>query len=259
MSNLIDSIINALSAKKIEDNADFAVVPEGYSLTDLEQFKDAPRRIKTRIELRSAQSFCDYVIKFAADGASVFCDLKGQTFTAVLDYHVDDSTPAWAGHKATYTCPIDSRWKTWTGRNGKQMSQVEFAQFIEDNLPDIVHPAGTDMLTISRNLQAKKKVDFKSDQNLSNGDIQFTYNETTTGTAGQLEIPQEFTLGIPVYEGGAPYEVKARLRYRISEGKLTMWYDLVRPERMEEDAFKETAANIKQQCSGVAEIYDAAI
>lgn len=134
------------------------------------------------------------------------------------------------------------------------------AQDLSDELAKLIAAVrSTDMLTISRNLQAKKKVDFKSDQNLSNGDIQFTYNETTTGTAGQLEIPQEFTLGIPVYEGGAPYEVKARLRYRISEGKLTMWYDLVRPERMEEDAFKETAANIKQQCSGVAEIYDAAI
>lgn len=259
MSNLIDSLINAFNAKKIEQHDEFAVVPAGYNLQDLQPFKDAPRRIKQSIELRSAQSFCDYVTRFAEDGASVFCDLKGQSFTAVLDYHADQDTPAWAGHKASYTCPIDSRWKTWTSRNGKQMNQVEFAQFIEDNLPDIVKPEGADMLTISRTLQAKKKVEFKSDQNLSNGDIQFTYNETTNGSAGQLEIPQEFTLGIPVYEGGAKYEVIARLRYRISEGKLAMWYDLVRPERMEEDAFKETAEAIEQQCASYASIYDAAI
>ncbi len=259
MNNLIESIINAVSAKKIDPSDEFAVVPEGYAVEDLQQFKDAPRRIKATIELRSAQSFCDYVAQYAAKGASVFCDLKAQRFTAVLDYHVNQDNPAWAGHKATYTCPIDSRWKTWTSRNGKPMSQVEFAQFIEDNLPDIVKPDGTDMLTVSRTLQAKKKVDFKSDQNLSNGDIQFTYNETTNGSAGNIEIPQEFVLGIPVYEGGAKYEVIARLRYRISEGNLSMWYDLVRPERMEEDAFKETADNIKQQCGGVAAIYAASI
>lgn len=259
MSNLIETLINAFNAKKVEQNDEFAVVPGGYYVEDLQQFKDAPRRIKERIELRSAQSFCDYVARFAAKGASVFCDLKGQSFTAVLDYHADQDNPAWAGHKATYTCPIDSRWKVWTSRNGKQMNQVEFAQFIEDNLPDIVEPNGADMLTVSRTLQAKKKVEFKSDQNLSNGDIQFTYNETTNGSAGNIEIPQEFTLGIPVYEGGAKYSVTARLRYRISEGKLAMWYDLVRPERMEEDAFKETASGIKQECAGVAAIYDAAI
>ncbi|WP_010322997.1 DUF2303 family protein [Marinobacterium stanieri] len=259
MNNLIESIINAVTAKKIDPSDEFAVVPEGYQVEDLQEFKGAPRRIKTTIELRSAQSFCDYVSRFADEGATVFCDLKGQRFTAVLDYHENADSPAWSGHKATYTCPIDSRWKTWTSRNGKPMSQVEFAQFIEDNLPDIVKPEGADMLTVSRTLQAKKKVEFNSDQNLSNGDIQFTYNETTNGSAGNIEIPQEFVLGIPVYEGGAKYEVIARLRYRISEGKLSMWYDLVRPERMEEDAFKETANDIQQQCESAASIYDAAI
>lgn len=257
----VNALINALTANQIniDPDAEKALVPEGYRLEDLEHLHAAPRRIKQHIELRSAQSFIDYVERFSDDGATVFCDLKGQKFSAILDYHKEADIARWGDHRATYNCPVDTRWKLWTAHNGKAMNQVDFARFIENNLPDIVQPSGADMLNVSRSLQAKKKIDFKSDQTLSNGDIQFTYNEQTTGSAGQMEIPQEFTLGIPVYEGGAKYELKARLRYRINEGQLAMWYDLLRPERLLEDAFNELSAHIKKEVEGFARTYDAAL
>jgi uncharacterized protein YfdQ (DUF2303 family) len=61
-----------------------------------------------------------------------------------------------------------------------------------------------------------------------------------TASKGKLQVPQVFTIGIPVFEGGARYAVDARLRYRIAEGgKLSLWFDLLRPHKILEDALRE--------------------
>lgn len=58
-----------------------------------------------------------------------------------------------------------------------------------------------------------------------------------TAAKGRILVPEVFALGVPVFEGGDRYRVEARLRYRIAEGgKLTMWYDLLRPHKIIEDA-----------------------
>jgi uncharacterized protein YfdQ (DUF2303 family) len=50
-------------------------------------------------------------------------------------------------------------------------------------------------------------------------------------------VPETFALGIAVFEGGDRYHVEARLRYRIADGgKMTMWFDLLRPHKVLEDA-----------------------
>ena len=106
------------------------------------------------------------------------------------------------------------------------------------------------MLEISRTLEAKKKVNFASAIRLDNGQNQFTYEEEISGTAqkGQLQIPEEFTIGIPVLEGGASYAVDARLRYRIAEGgKLTMWFELIRAHKVVENAAAEVWSQIEAE------------
>jgi uncharacterized protein YfdQ (DUF2303 family) len=131
---------------------------------------------------------------------------------------------------------------TMSGANGKQMSQADFARFIEDNAPDCVAPSAADMIEIARSLEAKKAVNFSSAVRLDNGQSQLTYEETIQGTAakGRLVVPELFDIGSPVFEGDGRYAVTARLRYRIAEGgKLSLWYDLVRPHKIIEDAVKE--------------------
>ena len=52
-------------------------------------------------------------------------------------------------------------------------------------------------------------------------------------------MPEVFALGVPVFENGDRYRVEARLRYRIADGgKLTLWYDLLRPHKILEDAMR---------------------
>lgn len=224
-----------------------AMVPEGYRIEDLEKYRLTPRRTAQTVTIHNAADFTRYVNRFKNEATTVYADLSNTRFTAVID-HPEKDAPAWGSHRATYACPHSRSWETWSKADGKKMSQHDFAKFIEDNLPDVQEPSGSDILMVSRTLEAKKKVDFQSGVRLDNGEVQITYNEEIQGTAGKgtIEIPEVFKLGIPVFEGGDHYALDARLRYRIGDGQLVMWFDLLRPERLLEDAFAQTMASIKE-------------
>ena len=225
----------------IEDSGrPFAVIPNETKIEDLEGYLKSPARPRGITTLRDTASFIAFVKEAMARGLSdgqarIYGTLDKPQFVAVFNDN------GWRDWRAVYSCPLSKEWQTWLGANGRQMSQSDFAKFIEDNLPDVANPPAAEMLEISRTLEAKKKVNFASGIRLSNGQNELTYEEEISGTAGKgkFQVPETFLLGIPVLEGGIRYGVEARLRYRIGDaGKLAMWYDLVRPHKILEDAVK---------------------
>lgn len=230
----------------------FVVLPDECSVHDLEAYLPTPTRKTGTVKLRDTASFIAYVNDEKTEATRIYGNLVNPHFVAVFNDHGD--TPAWKDYRASYACPLSVEWQTWKGASGKQMAQEQFAQFIEDNLPDIAQPPAADMLEISRTLEAKKKVNFASGVRLSNGQNELTYEEQISGTAskGKLVVPEEFTIGIPVLEGGARYAVTARLRYRIGDGgRMAMWFELVRPHKILEDAVKDVCKDIADK-TGIA-------
>lgn len=226
----------------------FVVVPEGYRAEALEHLCERPAHKRAKVELRDAASFIAY-FKLHQIGSTIWGTIEPPRFVAVFDDHRKDE-PGWRQHTATYSCPLSPEWRTWIQTSGKGRKQAEFAQFIEDNLPDIIEPEAAHMLEVSRSLEAKKKVNFASGIRLSNGEVQFTYNEEIQGTTqkGQLNVPEEFVIAIPVFENGPRYRITCRLRYRISEGEgLVMWHEVVRPHKVLEDAVMEVWQEIAGQ------------
>lgn len=225
----------------------FVVVPQDAKVADLENYLLAPTRKRGSTTLTDVASFIAFVSAEKTPETRIYGNLDNPHFTAVFNDH-GKSGPGWRDHIAKYACPLSPEWLIWIGHSGKHKTQVDFAQFIEDNLPDIVEPAGAEMLEISRSLEAKKSVNFASGVRLTNGANELTYEETISGAAqkGKLQVPEGFVIGIPVLQGGDSYRVEARLRYRIGDGgKMTMWYELVRPHKIVEDAIKNIRAEIK--------------
>ena len=227
-----------MSEHRVIDGHRFAIIPEGAHVQDLEHLQLVPTRKRGVVNLRDTDSFIAVVNADKTASTRLYGNYTNPQFMAVFNDHAD-APAGWQDHRAVYACPTSVEWKTWTAQNGKQMSQVDFAQFIENNLPDVADPPAADMLEISRSLEAKKKVNFASGIRLANGQNELTYEEQISGTAakGKLQVPELFTIGIPVLEGGARYAVQARLRYRIQDGgNLTIWYELVRSHKIIEDA-----------------------
>lgn len=236
----------AMTSAEIYGKVPVIVVPDGYKAIGMESYLDAPARKRGIVTLRDAASFISLVNQEKLPGTRIYGSTNPPGFSAVFNDTAGETGPAWRDHRAAFNCPVSVEWTTWTEQSGKAMSQEAFAQFIESNLPDIREPAAADMLEISRTLEAKKKVNFASGIRLSNGQSELTYEEDISGTAskGRLSVPEIFKIGIPVIEGSAPYLMECRLRYRIGDGKMAMWFEIVRPHKVMEHAVKEVTEQI---------------
>lgn len=235
-----------LAEIKTIEGRPLVVVPAETKVEDLDGYLQSPSRPRGTTTLRDTASFIGFVketlARADAEVARIYGTLDKPQFVAVFNDN------GWRDWRAVYSCPLSKEWQTWLGSNSRQMSQSDFARFIEDNLPDVANPPAAEMLEISRTLEAKKKVNFASGIRLSNGQNELTYEEEISGTAGKgkFQVPETFMLGIPVLEGGIRYAVEARLRYRIGDaGKLAMWFDLTRPHKILEDAVKAVWAEIE--------------
>ena len=188
--------------------------------------------------------------------------LVGRRFEAVIDYHEPNGSAHWGTHRVVLACSPTPDWDAWAKNSAQAKTQVEFARWIEDHIPNIASPAGNDLLLMATTLEAKKDVQFKASTRLQNGEHQFRYEETITGTAGSqsgsIQIPNEFVLGLEPFQGVGLKRVDARFRYRINQGELKLWFELVRAQDVLEAAFAEVVAQIREGLSDTLVVAGAA-
>lgn len=227
------------------DGVPVLILPEGHAATPLGHLLQQPARKRGTTVLSDEASFVAVVNDQQNHTTRLFSTINPPTFTAVFNHVAHEA--GWGDHQAKYNAPLSPEWKTWAAMDGKHSNQTDFAQFLENNLPDLVQPNGATMLEICRTLEAKKKVNFASSVRLSDGSTQFTYEEDVQGSAhkGQLAVPEQFVIGIPVFENGQPWRIDVRFRYRIQDGgKLILWIELIRPHKVIEEAVKELRNSI---------------
>lgn len=234
----------------------YVIVPEGATLQPLvDLYPDKPRRILETVVFDRADDFARYFANYRRPGSVIFFDEDQHRFTAVLDYHErkDGALPAadWCDHTATYVAEFSPEWQKWADSDKKPFSQAAFAEFVEDNLPDIVEPAGADLLEMTRTFEAKKDVAYSSLLRMNNGSVKLSYDEVVRGTAntqaGNVEVPEQFMLTMKVFRGGSFYKFPARLKYRLKDRALVIWYEIIRPHKIIEQALDETVALIEEK------------
>lgn len=233
------------------------LVPNEYKVCVLptdQSLAERPQRIKAHVKVYEEESFNRYFNDFKDLDSRVFADEKSGQIVGILDYHEDShhgelesAAPRWCCHRVELTLRRSEEWTLWTSQNTKRMSQEDFARFIEDNAPDVLAPEPATMLEIARSMTAKLEINVDSAVRTNKG-ATFRYNEVVKagglGAAGEFSIPDEFTIQIPVYVGGDPLNIRARLRYQIGGGKLAMWYDLWRFQQAERAAFAGVLSGI---------------
>lgn len=262
---LIDAgkaIAGLQSAGKVQRAVDGGypyIVNNAGEAKGVEAFLLAPVAKRAVVTLHTAAAFIGYVNRFKDSGSVVFADLGNRKFEAVLDYHAasaqDESGGGarWGKHRVAFEAETTTEWDEWTSSHGVKMNQVDFARFIEDRIPNIGEPAGADLLEMCLKFEAKKDAAFKSFVRLADGQHQLTYEEVITGSTGaqngSMKIPNSFTVVIEPFQGVGQKAVEARFRYRINQGTLALWYELVRPDDVLEAAFDAIVADITTNVS----------
>ncbi len=223
----------------------YAVVPNDAHLESLEKYlyndhNLTPERIKAHVAVHDPESFIEYYTKFSDPNSRIFADEPNLQVTGILDYHAaGEGSPRWCQHRLTLTLRESEEWKIWIASNNKQFSQMQFAEFLEQNSMDIITPAPAAMIEVARDLEAHTEVEFAAGARTQDGQVRFKYSEQTKATVGggSVAVPEQFTIFIPVFVGGQSIGLQALLRFRIKEGKLVLWYTLLRPEQVRRDAF----------------------
>lgn len=238
---------------KVIEGVPHVVLHEEQRLENLAHLLPAPASIEEHITLSTAKSFIDYYQIFGGDSTLIFADESERTIRAVFDYHQPDK-PAWKRHTATLKLEYSDEFLVWTKSNASTMPQRKFAEFVEEHIKDVLEPAGADLLEVAKTLTATKKLNFRSGQEISNGQVQLTYHEEINGSAGpsgNLNIPTQITIGLRVFKGMEGFKVPARLRYRIQDDAgLVFSYHLNNLEKIREEAFKEVYEQIRTGCQG---------
>lgn len=222
------------------DGDPLIVVPNGMRLESLKPFLP-PMRIEQTVILQEAGSFINYVNRFKDEDTLIFSDVSetGATFRAVLDYHCAqkdaDIEPIarYCKHVARFTAVETPEWKVWRGANRLPMSQVDFASFLEDNANLFVNPKGADLLELVRTLHGHVNARFNTALRMDNGAYSVSYEEdiSVKGTAGSrsgdIKLPPEIVAGFSIFQGAAPYKVTARLKSRVAERQLKLYFETI--------------------------------
>lgn len=232
----------------------YVVVPTDYTVHDLERLLPNPTRKRGAVVCTLSDSFIEYINKHSnRDASTIYADIDNVKATcamvAVLDDHAANNAD-WRGHICTFAPTASVEWTRWISNDKKPMGQGEFATFLEDNLADVATvdgmPTAAQMLAMALAFEATADKRLKSRINLQSGGIRFEFvDDEDKDTRTSMEAFQRFTLGIPVFENsGSAYPIEARLKYREKEGRVSFWYELIRPDKVFKTAVREELEHI---------------
>lgn len=235
-------------------------IPPGWALKEIdeENLLPEPRRKRAMLDLHDAPSFVDYIKRHGSlTDSTIWCvaDYKAGKikFTGILNDHGEAAEQAaWRDHRASFAPEFSEEWVRWTGQHKKPFNQQDFAAFIEDNLKDIASvdgsPSGAQMLEMALTFEANQDMRFKSAMRLQNGGVQMSFvQDDDAQTLQKMQVFDRFSLGFPVFWNGDAYRLDARLRYRVRDGKLTFWFELIRPDKVLEAATQTLIKQIREQ------------
>lgn len=243
-----------------EEVAQVYALPQDFQLhyTDpsyADRFNDHPRRARGQVTLHDLPSFIAYTKRHdQVEATTVWIDLVDATAVAVVNDHAFDveggigsGDPGWGDHRATFRALQTPEWNRWIAHDGRLMNQESFAELIEDGLPQIGEPDGATLLEIVQTLQGHTGAQWRSGHRLRDGRVQFGYVEEVTATAGEqgeLAIPGSFMLVIAPFYGENPVPIRARFRYRLSGGKVSLGFKLDDPDLVRLNAVRAMAGRL---------------
>jgi uncharacterized protein YfdQ (DUF2303 family) len=238
------------------DGREFVLHDSDLTLTLVGDPLEHPRRKGGLNILHSTESFCQWVLDQKTPETVIFADPHTSLFTAVIDYHAKNDGPAgWAifsgGHALRFSQPFSD----WMAINDTRIGQVALAEFLEEHMGEIAEPNGASLLTAVLDLKARTRVAFSKAVSLQTGETQLSYVEETDlndkKRAGVIALPENLTLVMPVYFGGNPSIIKAKLRVRLRDGDAGFVVKMLNIAEVQREAFNATIEEVQTRCPDV--------
>ena len=251
MQAVIDAARKGFDLVKLAETPQYQIIytPEnGVETIDLEKHNPTPNRKRGTVTVFEAESLNKLLADNAMPGNTMVYvnpDVAKPAIVAVINGN-GAAGPGFGDFRVSIGFRETPQWVKWRAIDGKLLPQADFAEFVEDNLADIVTPDGATMMEIVTYLHATRSVEFRSGVKLSNGAVQLTNNEDIQASvgAGNIAVPDTFEIALSPIFGVAPFKVPARFRYRIEDRKLRMGFKLLRIEDVMKQVIDDIEAGI---------------
>lgn len=189
-------------------------------LAQLKAEKIGPDNPAGVIVCHNLLAFNTFVVAHKETRTAIFANAETKTIRAIFDFREpftdQGASNGWGQFSAELAFKESRKLKEWK-RTTEPMSQGEFANFLEDHVDDVLEPSGVDLLSIATDLEASSTGSFVGRVNMQNGNVSLSYQDETKTT---VEVPKEIVLGIPLFENGNRYRLRARLRYIVGGGQV---------------------------------------
>lgn len=255
---LKDLLLLAQNPREVEEGGkQIVITPPGHNVFDLEAFRALPSRKKGAAKFTRQTSFIEYVNQQKDDTSRLYV-VNPTQILCVLNHHSETEEAGWGDFTATLTMTQTREWNLWTGANGRQFAQRDFAQFVEDNSDDFSSPSGAALLDMVRLIKATSSQEVVGEINeTDNKDKAGSYLFQTRVTApGKLqgaktdnELPTLFTISIAPYEGGEYQKIDCRLKLDVCGGRLCLSYVMVKPDVVLRVALENIVDSVGQETS----------
>ncbi|EPX82066.1 DUF2303 family protein [Salipiger mucosus] len=228
----------------------FALTPPDFQLNEIPSPHRLPPYILQRVTVDDADSLAIYASRFSTGASVLIADIDALSVHACLDWHDHNQsdtalTPGARKHTATLKLRESEEFKRWNKIQDEFIDQMAFAEFLDENAADIVDPEPAVMIEIARDLEATQGVAFKSSTRLQTGERSITY-ETETHTKGDIKVPTQFTLQIPLFAGEEPIDITASFRFRPRADGLKLGFVWRRVEYRRQAEFQAIATRIAE-------------
>lgn len=221
-----------------------------------------PEFVAAKETVVEPDSFKQYLIAFKSSTAICRASLGHNKIEAVLDYHMqartgdaDASVPQRCQHVLTLLCPFDLDYAAWKKVFDQPMSQNDFGNVLEDLVHTIHEPPMADLQEAIDSLRIDRSVRFQSRVNRRNGEVTFAYEEVEEGSSaiqgegGSVKLPEEVKIVTPIFQGGRPVELVAKLRYRLDKGKVAFLLVVPGLDKVERDHFRNVGEDVRNSTS----------
>lgn len=238
---------------------------------------EQPKWVTASVNVQKAASLSAYVSRFKNDGTVLFADIQKSVIVGAIDYHhapaitlsevqekdkptsftrAETPVARLGSHNVTLALQYSEEWKRWTGMNEKLVEQVDFADFLEENGYDVIDPSGAQLLELCRDIHASSGATVR--KVVRNGAVKTLELQQENGatTGDGLEIPNEFTILIPIYFGEPKVTFTCLTRLNAGHGTLKLGYKLIRMEAKRQDEFQRIVDNVSVDTNTLA-IYGA--
>jgi uncharacterized protein YfdQ (DUF2303 family) len=279
----IDAAIEAAKALHKPELVDIGnghqvlVAGSGLAVHQLKAHLDAynthPERRTGTAVLEDIESLVLFANRFKDADSVLYAHPGEPSLTVVIDYHRKGedtvgptSLARYGQHRGKYTFPLAPEWSAWVDKDGEEMGQADFAEFIESHVADLDGEAPTGaaahfaaltqlafasparIVELSKGLSVRSDTRVKNHINLSSGETQLVYETTHVGDDhGPLKVPGAFLIAVPVFRSDELYQLAVRLRYRTRSGAVSWILEPYQHARCLELAFDKACDKAADQ------------